>query len=441
MFFKLPDEMNRIFSTLLQTPDPSSIALVDDAQKVLISSDESRLTTNETVPAFTTSLDKQKALIHTSNTKGYQGYMGLNWLGVISQPAQYAFRAIDISKKDTEEYQLWQQSNLVSNDLKSINLEAIKLNSELRVLTLNGKSVSHRLKAHSFMPILEKLQELGDEMGKIVSKVVTEINQTALANLKANCVFYSNLAVDIMDRNLYERANDCRWWALTPTFTNLLAKAQLTDQDKSELCDALTYINDLYTVYTNVFLFDSKGNIISASHLDDIPASALNVAKYPWFEKTNSLTNSQQYSVSDFEPSPLYDDQETYIYSAAIKSDRGHTIGGIGVVFDSKPEFKAMLEDCLPVSETGEPLEHASALFIDRQANIIASTHEQWPVGDKLLLPEHLIKIKKGESQHAMTELNSDNYLVGVTCSSGYREYKTTGDYNNDVIAVVMIQM
>ena len=116
-------------------------------------------------------------------------------------------------------------------------------------------------------------------------------------------------------------------------------------------------------------------------------------------------------------------------------------IGGIGVVFDSKPEFEAMLQDCLPVSETGEPLEHASALFIDRHATIIASTDENWLVGSTLPIPEALMKIKNGESRHAVTELNSDNYLIGVTCSSGYREYKTTGDYSNDVIAVVMIKM
>ena len=441
MFFKLHDEMDRIFNSLLQQPDPSSIALVDDKQKVLISSNETRLTTGELVPALSTSLNKHKALLHLSNTKGYQGYMGLNWLGVISQPAQYAFRAVDISKKDAEEYQLWQQSNLVSNDLKSINLEAIKLNSELRVLTLNGKSVSHRLKAHSFMPILEKLQELGDEMGKVVSKVVTEINQTALANLKANCVFYSNLAVDIMDRNLYERANDCRWWALTPTFTNLLSKEHLSNDDKSQLHNELAYINELYTVYTNVFLFDCQGNIITASHLDDIPTNAQSVANSPWFKQTTSLTNSQQYAVSEYEKSELYAGQETYIYSAAIKSTRGAIIGGIGVVFDSKPEFEAMLQDCLPVSETGEPLEHASALFIDQHATIIASTDENWLVGSTLPIPEALMKIKNGESRHAVTELNSDNYLIGVTCSSGYREYKTTGDYSNDVIAVVMIKM
>ena len=35
--------------------------------------------------------------------------------------------------------------------------------------------------------------------------------------------FLRNRLSDIMDRNLYERANDCRWWALSPVLREGLA--------------------------------------------------------------------------------------------------------------------------------------------------------------------------------------------------------------------------
>ncbi len=41
-------------------------------------------------------------------------------------------------------------------------------------------------------------------------------------------VFLAELIVDIMDRNLYERANDCRWWALTTDFRAILENEQLS---------------------------------------------------------------------------------------------------------------------------------------------------------------------------------------------------------------------
>jgi hypothetical protein len=38
----------------------------------------------------------------------------------------------------------------------------------------------------------------------------------------ADCLSGASLAINIMDRNLYERANDCRWWALDPVIANFL---------------------------------------------------------------------------------------------------------------------------------------------------------------------------------------------------------------------------
>ena len=80
-----------------------------------------------------------------------------------------------------------------------------------------------------------------------------------------NVGFLASLCVDIMDRNLYERANDCRWWALDPSFRQILAKDSPDEIDVRELTRILTYINSLYTVYSNLFIFDKTGKIIAVS--------------------------------------------------------------------------------------------------------------------------------------------------------------------------------
>ena len=51
------------------------------------------------------------------------------------------------------------------------------------------------------------------------------------------------LAMDIMDRNLYERANDCRWWALTPDFRRILSQPSISRGELSKLESILEYIN------------------------------------------------------------------------------------------------------------------------------------------------------------------------------------------------------
>ena len=59
-----------------------------------------------------------------------------------------------------------------------------------------------------------------------------------------------------MDRNLYERANDCRWWALDPVLLRL-TETPPGEPRRQGLEKILAYINGLYTVYSNLLLFDA----------------------------------------------------------------------------------------------------------------------------------------------------------------------------------------
>ena len=68
-----------------------------------------------------------------------------------------------------------------------------------------------------------------------------------------------------------------------------------------------------------------------------------------------TVNDSQRYVVSPFEASPLYGDRHTYIYLTAVRDPmNGRTVGGIGIVFDSQPQFAAMLADALPRDDDGE---------------------------------------------------------------------------------------
>ena len=94
------------------------------------------------------------------------------------------------------------------------------------------------------------------------------------------------------------------------------------------------------------------------------------------------LRSTQDYCVSPFEPSALYGDRPTYVYHAAIRhpDHAAAVVGGIGIVFDSAPQFTAMLRDALP-ARAG-----AFGLFVDRAGQVIASTDPATAPGSKLML-------------------------------------------------------
>src|SRR5204862_7854928 len=84
----------------------------------------------------------------------------------------------------------------------------------------------------------------------------------------AQLAFHASLAVRMMDRNLYERANDCRWWALSPDLAEPLAALGVDPQDPQARESAervLAHLNSLYTVYRRVALFDRHGRVVAVS--------------------------------------------------------------------------------------------------------------------------------------------------------------------------------
>ncbi len=139
-----------------------------------------------------------------------------------------------------------------------------------------------------------------------------------------------------MDRNLYERANDCRWWALTSDFKTILEKQIIDDADRDRMRRILGYINSLYTVYTNLFVYDRTGKILACSNPGECDKEG-RVLNSGYVVEATRITDSQLYCVSDFIKTDLYasegQDRYTYIYNASITAHEApsRVLGGIGI--------------------------------------------------------------------------------------------------------------
>lgn len=438
MFFRLEDELQRIFTRMLHGKEGEVLLLLDNEYRILHSSDEKLFSLGSEVDCTDGSLIKplnyedRQYLSRTVKTSGYQDYVGLPWQVRVMVPMS------NVVKEESHCRLELIVDSILSPELQKINLESTNINRKLSIVTLNGKSLAARLEARTFMPVLEKIQEVGNEITRVISKSITTLNQTAISTLLSNCRLYSSLAIDIMDRNLYERANDCRWWALTAVFRESLLQSSQTQNPSSHLSDVLSHINHLYTVYSNIFVFNRQGEIIASSKplAEGMEIGAVLPDKR-LLQSTLLLDHHQKYVVSEFEPTTLYHGHATYIYAAAIRSTQGSVLGGVGLVFDSEPEFKAMLSASLPCDDQGEVMDGAGALFVDRHGKVISTTDSHYPVGSRLKLTHEVLSLESGKSYEGVVNINDVPMLLGATASSGYREYKTTGDYQNDVIAIV----
>ncbi len=441
--FRFENEMELIFKKLSTDYDGSVILIVDEHDMVIASNDENHVPTGitvETVEEGQNGVVYYRGLayvVKTVPTQGYQDYYGLGWRGMVMQPLHLAF-------KEKSEIQgidsgvagaLMGKADSFSVALNEIIVQTQTINRSLKRIVYNGQLIDkdngsdeeYRL----LKPILANIGKIGAGTSSLFKKSVADLFSTVISTNLIDAGFLASLCIDIMDRNLYERANDCRWWVLNSTFRSILAQDSISDSDQAKLTKILAYIHSLYTVYSNLFLYDKSGRIVAVSNPDcrkDVGTTLSSAFIH------NTLTNSkpEKYFVSPFEETGLYDGKHTYIYSASVTDMRipGRVVGGIGIVFDSEFEFQAMLKDALKSKKD------TFAVFADRKGSVISSTGEQ-PVGEKLRLPEALFDIENGEVRKEILVYNGSYYAVGCACSSSYREYKSSDGYTNDVLAFV----
>ncbi len=438
--FNFDQEMSGIYETLNKGSDLNLMLL--DETGVVISSNNNRQfpVTKKLSPPVESSnpIKTGNRLAFSTKTLGYQGFYGLPWYGHVDIKTETAFKKSANQKR--LDIEIPKDSKLYLKDLEQINL---RVSTMLLTVILNGKIMSLKRDVKSFLPILDRFHEISIEIQSIFARFIHHIHQVLLDTIQAKVAFSAALAIEIMDRNLYERANDCRWWALNSQFRQILSQqadsGAISEQQTQKLTDILIYINDLYTVYTNLIIYDRQGTILAVSNPSERHLVGSTIPRKQDTARCLQLEGTQAYAVSDFHQSELYNNQHTYIYHAAIKSweNMQQNVGGIAIVFDSTPEFAAMLEETEPKYSNPAINETSFSLFTDREGYVISSTRAQIKVGELLALPDEILQADKGANQTTTWEWNGSTYLVGYKVSSGYREYKRGDGYENHVIALV----
>ncbi|MCD4758470.1 MAG: cache domain-containing protein [Arcobacteraceae bacterium] len=441
--FKFTDEMKGIFENLVNKSNQECLTLLDKSGHVIASSDKYQIPLGAKMEIATQGMHKivsfggRYYLSKTAATNGYQGFKGLDWYGHIMVPLEHAFLEDQSNLEISEDIlqAILQYGDSFSDELKQIPIQANQIQENLNRAVWNG-NVSQSKDSESDKGfsrlLLNEIAKTGEETKNIFKSSIINLTKTIILN---DTISIASLMIDIMDRNLYERANDCRWWALNSEFRTILDNNIITSDLKNKLSSTLSYINNLYTVYTNLFIYDKNGVILAVSqnNQEHLIGKKLDTL---WSNKTLSMKDSSKYCVSDFESTDLYDNKPTYIYNAPIESSKSENtiVGGIGIVFDSEIEFKAMIDESMPRTVKDEVKNGVFGVFTTKNKTIISSSNQKYSVGSYLDITDKFFNLKNGETYSEIITLDNKFYTIGVKCSNGYREFKNgSDDYKNDV--------
>jgi len=446
LVFRFEDEMQGIFRDL-GAVGMTYMCLSDASGRILASSDEEFLRPGKKIPVVEDESGQEvvfmgrRFFMVSGRGKPYQTYQGPEWYGHALIPKEYlgetGIRELSAGTMgDVLEY-----VDVLCPALRAILDSANKVNTALRIVVWNGSIEAIRDNDTSREPlkaILRQIQQAGAETAQAFSDAIGRLIAMEVSSYLRTCSDLARLAGNIMDRNLYERSDDCRWWALTSELRAIMANQRPSLADIARLEGILAEINALYTVYTRIIVFDTNGRILAASNLhgDDVVLPGEVIAD-DWVKQTLSLSQTRFYVVSPFVPTYLYAGFPTYVYSAAIRSpfNEDDVVGGIGIVFDSGPEFRRMLDDCLP------EFPGAYALFVERDSRrvIAGSTDARMGIGEVVRLDNTFFDLQPGQARESLAVFRGQYNIIAAVASNGYREYKTSGDYVNPVITLIVL--
>lgn len=450
--FNFDGEMAGIFRARQGPQERSVMLLLNGQGTVMASSDEQWVPVGCAVPtnpehsAERMMFAGREYLIRTARSEGYQDYPGPpGWQGQIMVPVDVAFsgrRDEALSHLPAEmALGLLTHAQRFCPPLFAIVTAAqairrVVWNGQVMTASQVGDQDLSKLKT-----ILEQISEAGVRTDKLFTHSINDLYNTVLGSAMHQAEFVTHLQVDLLDRNLYERSDDCRWWAMSPELQRALASMTADGEPsvdaQSTMTSILKQIHALYTVYTRLVVYDANGCIVAESLRGQSGQTEMMRQRIDpdCLAAVLGLPKAQSYHVSPFQASDLYEGGSTYIFHAAIRhpDDERRVIGGIGIVFDAQPEFEAMLRDGLHANDGSQ-----TAMYALRDGRVIASIDPDCPTGSQLDLPESMRSLAPGASASRIIEHRGQYAVLACSASSGYREFKTSDGYREDVLAVTL---
>ena len=251
-----------------------------------------------------------------------------------------------------------------------------------------------------------------DELTAIGGAILGHMRGQRLADLALN-------AIEIVDRNLYERTCDVRWWATDSAVVACLDQA--STETARHASQRLGVILDAYTVYLDLWICDAQGRVVATGRPDRYPAArSASVADAPWFRDAMKTTTGDDFIACDIERVRALNDAPVATYATAIREggqSRGRVLGVLGVHFDWRPQAQAVVDG---VRLTAEERTRSRVMLLDQKGRILAASD-----GRGVLTETFPLNTAEGP----IGSYADGDLTVGYALTPGYETYKGLGWY------------
>jgi Methyl-accepting chemotaxis protein (MCP) signalling domain len=316
--------------------------------------------------------------------------------------------------------------------------EINEINSRTKLLALNARIEAARAGDYgaAFGVVAAEMQKLSSSTADAANQMATRTQRniqqlldvigTSVRGTRLSDIAYVN--IDVIDRNLYERSCDVRWWATDASLVDALTnRSRDTAQYASE---RLSTILDSYTVYWDIVLCDIKGKVIANGRPNRYRSTDRDVARAPWYSKAMATKDGTAFAFESAHKSPLINDETTLIYSAAVRKGGkvdAPAIGALGVLFNWDKFAQSIVKNT-PLAANER--DTTRVLIADDQGRILADSFGRQLVET---IPISWLECVESEAKGFKTEsIDGKPHCIGYANAPGFENY-TTG-WNSLVI-------
>ncbi|WP_407160363.1 methyl-accepting chemotaxis protein [Bradyrhizobium sp. STM 3557] len=305
-----------------------------------------------------------------------------------------------------------------------------QITNQMKMLALNALIESSRVGAQGagFAVVAQEVRAVGQQVETIARELESHLT-TRTGNLKSSIEEMTNRArgermvdlslnaVELIDRNLYERTCDVRWWATDSAVVDCAAKPEAATV--AHVSERLGVILSAYTVYLDLWLCDLDGKVIANGRADRSHVAGASVAETKWFREARGLRSGDDYVAGDIECQPLLGNAQVATYCASVRERgkaNGRPLGVLAIHFDWEAQARAIVQG-VRVSAADK----ARVLLVDSSFRVIAASDGQGILSERLPL--------KLEGKPSGFYHDASKRMIAFHATPGYETYRGLGWY------------
>ncbi len=305
--------------------------------------------------------------------------------------------------------------------------DILKVNSATKVLALNARIEASRAGEHgaAFGIVAQEMQRLSERTSNIAAFMADETQKntqelTAMIGWHVRGQRLSDQAlmnIDLIDRCLYERTCDVRWWATDSAIVDALASP--TPERLAYATKRMGVILKAYTVYFDLVLCNPHGQLLCNGRPEQYQVAGWEQTRQAWYQSAMASGSGDEFGFEFAPRCNLVSSHNALVYSAAVRENGeslGRKLGALGIVFNWDGLALPILQ------KTARAEAGARCYIVDRQANILAS--DSIGAGSKLVLPDFQRVLSQDKGYYV------DNFEEQLCCiahaaSPGFETYGT----------------